>query len=91
LVVPPVAATKSAACAEVIVALSPMAAMDRPQNLRMGPMFLGGAAWPGGAMWCMFGMLVMNVVFMVFGSMDYFLMVLFGRHFDAANQNDGLI
>jgi hypothetical protein len=38
----------------------------------MGRMFLGGAAWPGGAMWCMFGMLVMDVVFMVFGSMDCF-------------------
>jgi hypothetical protein len=57
----------------------------------MGRMFLGGAAWPGGAMWCMFGMLVMDVVFMVFGSMEIFLMVLFGWHFDAANRNNGPI
>jgi hypothetical protein len=72
-------------------ALSPVTAMANPQILRMGRMFLGGAAWPGGAMSSMFGMLVMDAAFMVFGSMDYFLMVLFGRHFDAANQNDGLI
>ena len=60
------------ACAEAIKALSPMAAMPRPQSLRTGRMFLGGAAWPGGAMWCMFGMLVMDVVVMVLGSMDCF-------------------
>jgi len=55
--------------AEANGALRPMAAMAKPQSLRMGRRFHGLVVWPGGALagWCV----ILAVFMVVFG--NYFL------------------